>query len=293
MTVHLTFDDLEPGTVVTTQYERSKGVVFTTPCAIIQDPETFAHSLQSQHLSSVTEAPTRVIRARFASPKHSRLAVTVCYSLASSCGVHALLRVFNANGEKLTERTFGSPGSTATVEFVSPDANISGFEISGRTNRFDCLDSLAFDAPPLADFRLVYDGLGDPLRMHAEEGESVAARISVFRLRGSHGEILLAMAKPCPGTSWQFDPPTIHSGVAHVDVVVRATDTTPPCRHCDMEIVAVPRGRAAGSHERVVTVPMSILAPRSDYVNDSWVAEEENEEERENEELARSDIMRG
>jgi hypothetical protein len=255
MTVTIKFDDLEPGTVVTNQFE-SKGILFTSPCAVFRDPETLAHSLHSQHQSSITPLPTRVIRARFVEPKHSRLAVTASFSNAGMEGMHAVLRVFDANGHQIDERSFGSTGFTAKTEIDCPNADIAGFEISGRTNRWDALDSITFDHPATADFRVVYDGVTEPLVLRPDG--VVKARLTFFRLHGSHGEILLSVTKPCPGTTWSFDPPMIHSGVPHTELEIRANPDAAQAYHFAVQVVALPRHRTAGRHERDIAVPLTI-----------------------------------
>jgi hypothetical protein len=256
MTLTVNFEDLAPGTVVTNQFE-SKGIIFTSPNAVIRDPDTSAHALQSRHQSSVTQLPTRVIRGRFVEPKHSRLTVAASFSNAGQDGMHAVLRIFDVNGHQIDERSFGSTGFAAKTEIESPTANIAGFEISGRTNRWDALDWLTFDHPAAVDFRVVYDGHAEPLILHPDS--AVTARLSFFRLHGSHGEILLSLTKPCPGTTWRFNPPVIHSGIPHTELQIWAQEDAPPAYHFAVEVVAVPRHKTAGRHEREVTIPISIL----------------------------------
>ncbi|KAG7289844.1 hypothetical protein NEMBOFW57_006221 [Staphylotrichum longicolle] len=190
MPIVINFSSLAPGTVVSNQFE-SQGLIITSPTVIIRNAESFKHSLQSQHQSTITQLPTRVIRARFVEPKHSRLAVTVSFSNAGKDGVHALLRVFDVAGHQIDERSFGSPGSVAQAEIHCPTANIAGFEISGRTNRWDSIDSITFDRPAIADFRVAYDGLAEPLVLR--QGQKTTARLTFFRLHGSHGKILLLL----------------------------------------------------------------------------------------------------
>lgn len=279
MTIRINFQSLPPDTVVTNQFER-EGIIFTSPCDIVQEPETLTHMLMSQKISSVITPPTRVIRARFLTPKHSLLRIGAVFSNAAGEGVHATLRVFDAGGSKLGERVFGSVGPRAWVEFTSPNGDIAGFEVSGRTNRFDCIDEVEFDPPPPGpDFRLVYDGgIAEPLQLCAGTGPEavVRARVSVYRLHGSHGEILLGVSKPCPGTTYRFDPATVHSGVPHFDLEIRAAPDTPPAYHFNVEVFAVPRTKSAGNHERTVHIPITITAAGSE---DAVIGEvEENEE---------------
>jgi hypothetical protein len=255
MTITINFEELEPGTVVTNQFE-PKGIIFTSPNAVNRDPDTSAHSLQSRHQSSVTQLPTRVIRGRFVEPKHSRLAVAASFSNAGPEGMHAVLRVFDINGHQIDERSFGSTGYAAKTEIECPGANIAGFEISGRTNRWDSLDSVTYDHPAVADFRVVYDGLAEPLVVHPDG--SVKARLTFFRLHGSHGEIFLSLTKPCPGTTWCFNPPIIHSGIPHTELEIYAKEDAPPAYHFAVEVVAIPRHKTAGRHEREITIPLSI-----------------------------------
>ncbi|KAK1753925.1 hypothetical protein QBC47DRAFT_385211 [Echria macrotheca] len=264
MTVTIRFDDLAPGTIVTNQFE-SKGILFTSPAAVVRDPDTFVHSLQSRHQSTITPQPTRVIRARFVepSPQHARLSVVASFSNAGPEGVHALLRVFDAAGRQLDERSFGSTGPVARAEIEFPSPEIASFEVSGRTNRFDALDSVSFDRPAEhPDFRAVYDGAAEPLLL--KRGETVRARLSFFRLHGSHGEIVLAVTKACPGTTWAFEPLVVHSGVPHAELVIKADEDAPPAYHFAVQVVAVPRHKTAGRHEREVTVPVSIVVPDED-----------------------------
>jgi hypothetical protein len=271
MTIHVTFDDLEPGTRVTTQYERKKGVVFTTPCVVIDEPETLNHSLQSRHLSQIKDISNFVIRGTFTAPKHTRVTVTASCLHAGSDGVEAVLRVYNVAGEKLTECIFGSPGPRASAELICPDSNIAGFELSGATDRFDCLDCLAFDSLPQPDFRVVCETMSRPLLLFAEPNQSVTARLNFSRLNGSSGEIMLSIADPCPGTAWRFNPPSVHPGVHHVDVEIVANSTTQTGPRFDVQIVAIPRTRAAGVHERVVVVPVTVLPPVDCDMTESWV----------------------
>jgi len=256
MTVTIKFDDLKPDTVVTNQFE-SKGILFTSPCAVVRDPETLAHSLHSKHQSSITPLPTRVIRARFVEPHHSKLAVTASFSNAGSDGMHAMLRIFDALGHQIDERSFGSTGATGRTEIHCPNHKIASFEISGRTNRWDALDSVTFDQAATADFKVGYEGTAEPLGL--PQGGVITARLAFSRLHGSHGEILLSLARPCPGTTWRFDPPVVGSDVLHTQLEIRAGADAAEVGRFEVQVVAMPRHRTAGRHERDVMVPISIV----------------------------------
>lgn len=256
MTIKIHFDSLSPGTIVTNQFE-SKGILFTSPCAVVRDPDTFKTSLQSRHQSSITALPTRVIRGRFIDPHHSRLGVTASFSNAGPEGVSAILRIFDANGKQIEERPFGSTSAVAHVEIHSPAANISGWEVSGRTNAWDAIDSLSYDFPTAADFKVVYEGGAEPLELR--RGGTVRAKLSFARLHGSHGEIALGVVKPCPGTTWRFEPAVVGNGVMSVEMVVRADEEAEAAYHFAVHVVAMPRTKGAGRHEHEVAVPVSIV----------------------------------
>lgn len=53
--------------------------------------------------------------------------------------MYALLRVSDVAGHQIDDRSIGSPGSVAHAEIHCPTVNIAGFEISGRTNRWDAI----------------------------------------------------------------------------------------------------------------------------------------------------------
>jgi hypothetical protein len=261
MTIHLTFDDMPTGTLVTTQYEHRKGVIFTSPCAVIEDEETFNHRLQSNYRISHANDTMNVIRGRFVTPKHMRLAVTVSHSNTSIEGVYAMLRIFNAKGEKLNECAFASPSSHATAEITSLNGNIASFEVCGRVGQFDCIDSLSFDTLPPPDFSMSYEANGKALILRAQAGESVIAHVKVMHNHGSSGEILLSMPDPCPGTTWCFNPPSVHTGDHSVDVKIQAVDGIPIGPEFDVKILGIPRSRTSGQHERLIIIPVQVVPP--------------------------------
>jgi hypothetical protein len=256
MTTTVTFDDFEPGTTLTDQLEH-RGILFTSPCLVVRDPENFRHSLQSSHQSTVAILPTRVIRGRFIEPHHSRLAISASFSHAGQDGLAALLRVFDVHGHQIDERTFGSIGSHGKIDLYAPGANIAAFEVSGRTNRWDAIDAIEFDHPETPDFRIVYDALHEPIAL--ERGTAITTRIHFQRLHGSHGEILLSVTKPCPGTTWDFDPPTVLSGTPYVDVQIRANEDAPSAYRFAFEVVGFPRRKTAGVHEHKAVIWLSIV----------------------------------
>ncbi len=75
----------------------------------------------------------------------------------------------------------------------------------------------------------MYDGLAEPLVLKPEQ--KLTARLTFFRLHGSHGEILLSVTEPCPCTTCSFSPAVVHSGAPHVDMVISADGDAPLVSH--------------------------------------------------------------
>jgi len=272
MTFKLNFDTIEAGSFLTNQFHH-QGLLITTPATVTQDPETLSHVLQPNHIvpdrHHPDHKPMRIVRGRFvAGNKHSRLAASVSFCDVTSDGVSATLRAFDGHGDVLDERRLVSSTCEASAEIVCPSANLAAFEISGPVDHFEFVTGLEFDCLPDADFRMVYDGLGPPLMLRVGAEQVVSARISFFRLHGSHGDVLLSVTKAPAGVTWSFDPPVVHSGIPHVDVEIRATEEAPHVENYEMEVVGIPRSKDVGRRERSVAIPLTVFnvpAPQSPH----------------------------
>jgi hypothetical protein len=267
MTVKINFDAVEAGSLLTNQFHH-QGLLITTPAAIAQDPETLSHVLQPNHVvpdrHHPDHKPMRIVRGRFiGGNKHSRIAVSVSFCDITSDGVSAMLRVFDPHGDVLDERHLVSSTCEASAEIVCSSANVDGFEISGPVDHFEFVTALEFDCLPDADFRMVYDGSWDPLMLRAGPDQVGMARISFFRLHGSHGDVLLSVTRAPAGVTWSFSPPLVHSGIPHVDMEIRVNEEAQHVENFGVEVVGIPRSKDAGRHERAVTIPLTVLNVRS------------------------------
>jgi hypothetical protein len=270
MTVKINFDAVEAGAFLTNQFH-NQGLLITTPAEVTQDQETLSHVLRPDHIVPDRHHPDhplmRIIRGRFVGGnKHSRVAASISFCDVASDGVSATLRVFDQHGDVLDEHRLVSGTCEAKAEIVCPSANVVGFEISGPVDHFEFVTALEFDCLPDADFRMVYDGLGDPLMLRVGAEQVVSARISFFRLHGSHGDVLLSVTKAPVGVTWSFDPLVVHSGNPHVDMEIRATDEAAQVENFAMEVLGVPRSKDVGRHERLVSIPLTVFnvpAPQS------------------------------
>ena len=265
-TVVVTFEDLAPGTVVSTQYQGSHGVVFNGPPSdgyrpvVTTVPAGTAHSgTRVTHFSTCPgcEFYTPRTVGRLTSTA-SRVEAYVGYLESEPNAAQAQITMIarDAGGQTVgtsaTTVTEGQP-FTQLVGVTAPGPTIASFELTTTPtlgNQPVGFDDLAITTPggQPPDFSLEVGAAPVP------SGTSVAVPIVVHRLNGSNGGVTLSASGLPPGVSASFQPTTV-TGVGAA-VTMRLT-AEPKAAFADATITITGTPSAgAGTVARSVTLPI-------------------------------------
>jgi hypothetical protein len=186
MSIHITFDDLAIGEVVTTQFANS-GLTFTLAGKIITDLNAPFQSALTSVPDPGVDFPYYHTKGTFASPNHSRISVLVNTDVS--------LVVYDANNVQIGQVAIpGGGGPYSYGEFATGAANIAAFDIVTHIQGGCELATLSFDDTTTThhspDFRFVLSN--PPTTPSLTENGSVTYK--VVRLYGSTGPIQLALS---------------------------------------------------------------------------------------------------
>ena len=285
----INFDELSPGTAVTTQYAdfggAGQGVMFgplpggagDSPRPVITNAGSQAHSgTQVADITCMTcneGLGTSPDTTATFSLQRSRVSVYVGFlgspalpclpnSTASTCAV-VTLRAFDASGAQVATSaplTVTQGAGVQALLSVSSSVAIAGFEVSGRTttdnNKDIAIDDLSFDAPatpPPPDFTLTPTSAS----LGVAQAGSASAAIAIGRLNGSSGPIGLAVRDLPAGVSAQFSPNPADGSQS--TLTLTADSTAPPTAPLQVTIVGSPQSPSAGSAQRTATLSVTVV----------------------------------
>jgi hypothetical protein len=290
------FDDLAPGTTVTTQYADSggagQGVTFgplpggagnSISRPVITSVPGQAHS--GTRVADITctscneglgSAPDTT--GTFATQR-SHVSVYVGFlgaaapacsagSTAGTCAV-VTLRAFDSIGNQVAASapaTLTQGAGVATLLSVSTmSAEIVGFEVSGRdptdNNKDVAIDDLSFDnpsTPPSPDFTLTPAATS----LNLAHGQSVNDQITIGRIAGSSGGIQLDATGLPAGVHAQFSPDPADAGST---LTLSADRTVQPSTGA-VTITGTPLSASAGSSPRSFQLSIQVRSACSDVL---------------------------
>jgi hypothetical protein len=274
----VSFDDLPPGTDVTTQYQTSHGVFFPGPPeGAFPKTKTLA---EAHSPGQVAEIP--IIGESFNSYTVGRLTSTartvsafVGFTFNTPPSDTVTLEAYNSSNSSpiATSTVSVSQGAfTQQVSVTSPNVNadISHFVLKSA-NSVIGMDDLAIttpDTPSTADFGLAAPG--DPANVPV--GGFVDVPISISRLNGSNGDVSLAVTNLPPGMRAEITPNPVGGTGASATLRLSALDNADRfVDYREITITGTP-GPGAGSGARTVKKLVRIVDNcmpryRGDYID--------------------------
>jgi hypothetical protein len=274
----VSFDDLPPGTEVTTQYESSHGVYWQATdndfFPVIKAAPGAARS--GDRVLDISECFSQLPNCEGYTPRTiGRLrgfarTVTVYAGFLGSNGISSqvTLTAFNAGGATVgtatTTVTQGQPFTTA-LSVTSPNvsADIASFDVHGDQGMygigFDDLtiavpDPAPDEPPPPPDFSMSVGN--DPANVR--QSDYVDVPVSIGRLNGSNGDVLLSASGLPPGMSATFIPNPVPGTGSDATLRLAASRDAPPSPYTEITITATP-GEGAGTEARTAKALVRVV----------------------------------
>ena len=275
------FDDLAPGTVVTSQYH-SLGIDFiANPAGGSEGDGVPVVRADAKAVSPPNVASIRVpgctgafcvnvTWGRFTAPRqHISVSVGDYGPQAETAQVH--LYAVGVDGTTALAEAVGTvtsgDGYATRLTVSSAAANIWYFVVRtpSPATRSVAIDDLSFDSdslPPTPDFGLLWKAPHPPA-IPVTPGDSYPTTIHVTRYGGSVGDITLSIGALPVGVTGSFAPnPASGNADADITLTLKATDTAPPVDGVPVTITGTPGGPAVGPAPRSVVILVTVrLAP--------------------------------
>jgi hypothetical protein len=266
------FEDLAPGTTVTTQYA-GKGITFDQNAQGAPDAigtlviesvgSSGAHSgAQVGNIrTGVNEFPSGNVWGHFSVPRE-HVSLYVGQDVAQS--TRFTLEAFDVAGQAIpglsTTATVPASQSTQTQLSVSaPSAEIYSFHVSANSN-VGVVDDVSFDSastPPPPDFGLSASGTNGVVALRA--GETAKTTLGLARNVTSTGRIGLSVAGLPSGVTATVDPnPSTKPGPQPVTVAFTAAADAPAESDVPVTVTAQPLDPTAGIAARSVKVSLTV-----------------------------------
>jgi hypothetical protein len=266
MSISITFDDLDVGTVVTDQYAASTQLTFTTPGTVASDglAPSGPNVLQANILSyTEPEFPIFHIEGKFPTEGHSIISFMVNQSV--------VVLVYGYDGQVVASTDITvqqTDGSYVYGEVVGTTPNFVSFRIQNFTrdvpfsiDNFTFEDVSLTDPPP--DFRLLYPG--PPIILNPDPGQSNlgSARIRVVRFRSSYGPINLTVSSiPTAILSATITPnPVVGDDTMEILVIAKPWSADNPVVNSQSLVVTGDPSQTAGTTPHSVNIPVTVLEP--------------------------------
>ena len=283
----LTFDDLAPATVVTTQYHDAGGPgrgadfgalppdgnpVGATPTVTALGPG-LAHSGAAVAAYAACPPPRAAIpRAGqcgadgfIAFPLSKQHVTVVAGFVSPALSVTFTLTGYDSAGiavNSFTAASGGAAGVTTTLTITDTTADISYVDVKASNNADFALDDVSFDnpaAPPPPDFSFV-----EQPKLNAEglnftdvvQGTELDIPVVVSRANGSNGPVTFSPITAVPlGVSAVVDPPAVGGTTAATTTlkITAAANATPGTYFLPVTAVPQTAGVGPGPRSRVIT----------------------------------------
>ncbi len=294
----VSFDDLVPGTVLTTQYANAggagQGVTFgplpgtagDSARPVVTSAPGQAHSdgqVADINCPTCNEGIGYIpdTTATFAVPRsHVSVDVGLLGTAASACSAGSTaptcavvtLVAYDSNGNRIATSspvtvTQGA-GVNTPLSVSTPTASIVGFEVSTRdptdNEKSVAIDDLTFNtpsAPASPDFTLTPAAT----TLVVAYGESVTDQITIGRIGGSNGAVALGTGALPSGVHAQFLP---NPATATTTLTLTADPTVPPTRGAapTVTVTGTPLAASAGAVAHSVTLQLQVESACADVV---------------------------
>jgi len=265
------FDDLSPGTQVTTQYA-PQGVVFASSpfsppglAPVIATPPT-GEAQSSPQVADISVCPGCEFFAPFAtatfSETHRLVSVRVGkFDDAASTGDTITLTGFDATGAVIAtaNATLGAPqGFHTRLAIHSPDARIAGIRVEGSLlNDHVGIDNLRFRGRQVGHPDFAIDPATASLTVR--QGTAATTMVGITRLNGSAGNVQFSASGLPTGVTASFSPNP--AGGVGTTMTLTASSSAPIVQVAQpVTITATPLVSSAGPQSRTATLGV-IVAP--------------------------------
>jgi hypothetical protein len=273
----VSFDDLADGTTVDNQYKESQGVYFRGPDAgdgwfpLVRSAPGQAHS--GTKVADV--ATCTAVNCEGFTPRSTGRLTSFARTVSVYVGylgndpeprptAQITLTALNSDGVAVGTQsvtvTEGDPFVLVSVTSPSTVADIAAFDVSGPTFTAGiAMDDVSLtlpdtEPPPPPDFSLAV--ASDPANV--PEGDAVTVPISVNRLNGSNGDIVMGASGLPPGMTATFAPNPVPGTESQVNLILSVAPNTAATDYVQITITGTPSA-GAGSLPRSTTKLVRIV----------------------------------
>jgi len=279
------FDDLDPDTQVSTQYQSSHGVYWNGPSAgdgyfpVTRNVGAIAHSgAQVADLAPCLPGCGEGFQARALGRLTTSASAVMVYVGSfgpGSATSQVTLTAFDANGDVVgTDATAVTEGQpfTGQLSVSSLNTNITAFQVEGEVGyAYIAMDDVTImrpdAAPPPPDIALSVSS--DPANVRQEDFVDVP--LTITRLNGSNGNVSLSVSGLPPGMSASITPNPVPGTDSNATLRLGAGRDAPPSPYAEITITATPDS-GAGSQPRTAKKLVRVVENcertiRLDYVD--------------------------
>ncbi|MEA2427070.1 MAG: large repetitive protein, partial [Thermoleophilaceae bacterium] len=271
--VTIGFDDLPPGTEVTSQYHDTGGPGRGVDFGVDQtgQPEIVAPHVQD--VGSQAHSGTRIatlfncdkefcfndVEGRFTQTKQ----FVRIFVGSNGAAATVKLTVYHTDNTS-TVKQVGVPAAPAgyktQLEIDSPQPDIASFRVEGGYG----MDDFTFDnpvTPPPADFALIRDTTGnyDPTGdVGVVKGKSTDVKIDVNRYNGSSGPISYSVSGLPSGVSASFSPPSPNAAGVET-MTLTASPGAATASGAPVTVTGTPSSAGVGPAARTAQFPLNVF----------------------------------
>jgi hypothetical protein len=272
-TTTISFDDLAPGTVVSTQYD-PQGVDFASG---IVGLNVYCHPVVEAVASGKAQSGTQVADASCAdgefpdssimgnlSNSADQVSVYAGFSPSATppSSVSVTLTAYDVSGHVVntsTQTVTAGAGTHTLLTVSSGSPNIVAFDVTSSQPSVS-IDDLTFDNPSgvPADFSIgAQSGLLEPV-----QGSSVEDTVVIHRLNGSSGAITFSASGLPSGVHATFSPNPAIGSSSSTTMTLSADPTAPrppPGPYPTITVTGTPANAGVGSTARTASVSVDVM----------------------------------